>query len=234
MTPFAVVPRFAVEQCQGPDAIALLTLIALNTGTDGWCRASHAQLGGSINRSKQWVQLAMRRLAETRVLVLQERPRGEARPCRLIYDESVPLPKGTDQQAGRSDQQAGPPSSSSSSINQPTSSEVIKKKRDQSRMIPLAKDWRPAPDVWQWAIGARPDLDTEDTFSDFKTYYLAKGNGQISWDLTFKNWIRTTRPTLRPVASGGDSGGTAKLGRDETRARITAAAAGFARRGGAG
>ena len=60
----------------------------------------------------------------------------------------------------------------------------------------LPDDWKPEPELLQWAASERPDLDLKKSTDSFCDYWHSKAGAaarRVKWDLTFKNWIRNER-----------------------------------------
>ena len=71
----------------------------------------------------------------------------------------------------------------------------------------LPDDWE-MPPAWRlWALGERPEWDTEDALRAslrFRDYYLGSGRPMLDWYATWRNWVRRedAKPKGRPPAGG--------------------------------
>jgi hypothetical protein len=72
-------------------------------------------------------------------------------------------------------------------------------KRDKSRGTRLSEQWAPSPQLYAWAKSEFPGATEEwlwDQTSRFRDYWLAQAGARarhVSWDLTWRNWIRKAR-----------------------------------------
>ncbi len=64
----------------------------------------------------------------------------------------------------------------------------------------LPEDWIPYPELLTWAQMERDDIDVAMEVEKFRDYWLSKpgkDGRKLRWDLTWKNWIRSARPSPR-------------------------------------
>ena len=86
-----------------------------------------------------------------------------------------------------------------------TETETEKIKRvSATRGTRLPADWMPSEALTEWAQGERADLDVGRQVAAFKDYWPAQAGARgvkVSWDLTFRSWIRNARsgPPSRPA-----------------------------------
>ena len=86
-----------------------------------------------------------------------------------------------------------------------TETETEKIKRvSATRGTRLPADWMPSEALTEWARGERADLDIGRQVAAFKDYWPAQAGARgvkVSWDLTFRSWIRNARsgPPSRPA-----------------------------------
>lgn len=71
------------------------------------------------------------------------------------------------------------------------------KEKKPPRRTRLPADWSPSEKLIAYCNEKRPDLDHENTFQDFKDYYLSHGKTMADWDLTAMRWVRNERQTTR-------------------------------------
>lgn len=70
------------------------------------------------------------------------------------------------------------------------------------RATRLPEDWRPSPQLMNWAAAERPDISCTaqvDAFSDYWRSKAGKDGAKLDWDATFRNWIRNCRTVYKPA-----------------------------------
>ncbi len=81
----------------------------------------------------------------------------------------------------------------------PALSKVDKPRDKAPRGARLSSDWKPAPDLAEWARLKRPDLDLDQVAEGFVDYWIGqpgeKGR-KSDWNATFRNWVRKERQTF--------------------------------------
>ncbi len=88
----------------------------------------------------------------------------------------------------------------------PTAKSSPASRRDTGVRLP--EDWKPSPELMDWAYTEYPQVDAEDQTDRFKDYWLAKagaGARHVQWDRTWKNWIRRENdkiPSALPPEAG--------------------------------
>ena len=80
-------------------------------------------------------------------------------------------------------------------LEEEVETEVEKRERKNARKARLPADWKPSEKLINYCREKRPDLDPENTFQDFKDYYLSHGKAMLDWDLTAMRWVRNERAT---------------------------------------
>jgi hypothetical protein len=66
----------------------------------------------------------------------------------------------------------------------------------------LPDDWRPSPELMNWAIKERPDISCTAQVDAFRDYWMAKAGkdgAKLDWDATFRNWIRNCRTVYKTL-----------------------------------
>ncbi|MCR2051469.1 hypothetical protein NSA19_01075 [Actinomyces bowdenii] len=84
-----------------------------------------------------------------------------------------------------------------------TSEDHPEPKPRSKRGTRLPTDWQPTPELRQWAIDNRPDLDVDAETEIFRDYWISKTGAQATkadWKATYRNWIR--RAHSRPKKTG--------------------------------
>lgn len=76
-------------------------------------------------------------------------------------------------------------------------------KPDAARGTRLPEDWKPSPELIDWAYEKYPGVDADDQTDRFRDYWHAKAGAaarHVKWDLTWKNWIRRADDQLPDTA----------------------------------
>lgn len=71
----------------------------------------------------------------------------------------------------------------------------------KTRGTRLPEDWAPSPALRAWAHSEYPSVNAGDQTERFRDYWLAKAGASarhVSWDLTWKNWIRRAGDYSQP------------------------------------
>jgi hypothetical protein len=86
-----------------------------------------------------------------------------------------------------------------------TTDVVVKSAAERGTRLPDA--WMPSTDLLEWARSARTDVDVDAQVEAFRDYWMSQPGQRArksNWDLTFKNWIRNSRATVKGKASQTD------------------------------
>lgn len=97
------------------------------------------------------------------------------------------------------------------------------KKNVRPKAMAIQKDWRPNPELHEWATELRPELNIDVVVETFIDYWLGKGEPRKNWSATFRNWVRREKLS----ASNGNAIGTGTSGlvsADDRRSRLANAA----------
>ncbi|AQY55655.1 hypothetical protein PBI_HUFFY_53 [Gordonia phage Huffy] len=69
------------------------------------------------------------------------------------------------------------------------------------RATRIPEDWKPTPELMEWARSKYPGVDLDTESEKFVDYWLSKGGKEsrkVYWDRTWRNWIRSSRAATNP------------------------------------
>jgi hypothetical protein len=209
---------WAVEQKLPALQKLVLMMLANRTNSDtGCCIPRVKLLAADCGMGETATKSALKALEVAGLIEVQERFKERVQLSNQ-YHLRMPLKGGSPDDEGGTPNDPGsvvtrprggrqaPTESGSEPVNKPTSPQGGKAVATR-----LPSDWALTPELREWAIAKRPDLNVDETADAFRDYWTALPDGKdakkADWEATWRTWVRKERaaPQARQQQGSGET-----------------------------